>query len=129
MKRLFRNYLFLPLFVLLGGFHHVSSYMVSEDFFEDAAKFCFSADHTEKHNFYSGDFDHHKHEATGCEVFEQNQVLKKDWIDKIPLEVFALKNYYYSLFNLLSKRLSLNKPAVIHSSGEAIYLAIRVFRL
>ena len=130
MKGLLRKYFFLPLILLLGGLHHVSSHMVSKDFFAAAAEIHLSSDHSDKQNFYSRDFHHHKNDVAGYELVEQSQnSFQKDWIDDVPFRVFGLKNYTNCLFNLLSRRLSLDKPAVIQYSGEAIYLAIRVFRL
>ncbi len=129
MKGLFRNYLFLPLLILLGGLYHVSPHVAGKDLLKSPLETHFSSEHAEKHNFFDNDYHHHRNEAADYELVEQNQVLKKDWVDKVPLEVFALKKYSYSLFSLLSRRLSLDKPVIAFPFGDTIYLAICVLRL
>ena len=130
MKGLFKKYFFLPLFILLGGLHHVSSHMVSKDILKSSIEHFFSSEHSEKQRFYSRDFHHNKSENAGAEIVEQtSNSFQKDLVDDVPFRVFDLKNYTHSFFNLLSRRLSLNKPFLVSHLGDAIYLVIRVFRL
>lgn len=130
MKGLLRKYFFLPLFILLGGLHHVSSDMASKDVFSSSLHSFFSSGHVEKQRFYSKDFHHKRAEASGCEIVEQtSNSFQKDLIDDVNFSIFGLKNYAHSYFNLLSRRLSLNKPFLTSCSSDSIYLVIRVFRL
>lgn len=130
MRSRLGKYLFLPLFLILCGLGHVTIHMTGSDFASNDLTTSISSTASQNKSYYSSDYHHKKRESSGYEIVEQTQnSFSKDWIDDIPFQVFGLKNYTNSLFNLLSRRLSLNKPFLVQQSGEAIYKAIRVFRL
>lgn len=130
MKGLLKKYFFLPLFILIGGLHYVSSDMVSKNIFGSSVGHFFSSSHSEKQRFYSKDFHHNRNENTGAEIVEQtSNSFQKDLIDDADFRIFGSKNYTHSFLNLLSRRLSLNKPFLVPHFSDSIYLVIRVFRL
>lgn len=126
-----KKYILLPILLLVGGLMQMSS-QAAEKSISDSYLSSYSVENNlvSKNSFLHQVNNSTRNVPIQCEIVEQNvNTFTKDLIDNASFHLVGLKNYNTSIFNLLSRRLSLHKPHLIAFSGEALYLAIRVIRL
>lgn len=118
MKRLTGKYLFLPLIVLFCGLY------IPHSTADNVIGFSGQSSH------YSKSKQHHSGERPVQEIVEHApDSFQKDLAGDAVFSLFRFNDLTNSYLELLSKRLSVQKPFLITHFSEALYLLIRILRL
>lgn len=119
MKGLTRKYLLL--IVLFCGWYTLPTHRTGDDVFS-------SSEQTTRH--YSRGRHHHSAEKPFQEIVEHApDSFQKDLAGDAVFRLLCFHDFISFYLNLLSERLSLQKPFLITHFNEDVYLLIRILRL
>jgi len=126
MQSLKKFFFLLPLLVLLCG----AGFVPPRETGGSIPSLSAGISHTsEKQPNFSKGYASQSNKTNPYEIVESSSSFQKDLTGGPDFSWFTFKDFNHSFFRLLSKRLSLYKPALITLSCVAVYLVIRVLLL